>query len=145
MNINIDLLKIDDYNEVSQIWSSIDTVGLRSIDDSREGIHKFLLRNPNTNFVCRQENKIVGVILAGHDGRRGYIYHAAVLESHRNRGLGKKLVKSVINALKKESINKIALVVFSNNDSGNMFWESLGFKIRDDLNYRNLSINRDNI
>jgi ribosomal protein S18 acetylase RimI-like enzyme len=83
--------------------------------------------------------------LCGHDGRRGYIYHTAVNFDYRGRGIGKALINTVVKALKIEDINKVALVVFSSNDIGNKFWQSLGFSRRDDLIYRNLSINEKNI
>ena len=90
------------------------------------------------------ENKIVGVILCGHDGRRGYVYHTAVNNDYRGKGIGKVLVKAVLDALKKEGINKVALVAFVSNDLGNKFWQSIGFHKREDLVYRNLSINEKN-
>lgn len=138
-------MSIEDYDKVNQLWKSTEGMGMRSLDDSFEGIEKFLKRNPTTNFVAQIENNIVGVILCGHDGRRGYIYHTAVNIEYRKIGIGRELVNTAINALKKENINKVALVVFSSNDLGNKFWESLGFIRRDDLIYRNLSINEKNI
>jgi len=143
--MQISLMDIRDYPEVSRIWQTTEGMGLRSLDDTREGIEKFLQRNPRTCFLCRLEDRIAGAILAGHDGRRGYIYHAVVREDFRNRGIGRKLVQSVIESLKSEGINKVAPVVYSRNKEGNRFWESLGFETREDLVYRNLSINADNI
>ena len=83
---------------------------------------------------------MIGVIMAGHDGRRGYIHHTAVLPAYRNRGIAKKLVESAMTALDEEGINKVALVAFSKNDLGNAFWEKTGFIQRDDLVYRNKNI-----
>jgi ribosomal protein S18 acetylase RimI-like enzyme len=143
--MEIRLMSIEDYDRVNQLWKSTQGMGMRSLDDSYEGIEKFLKRNPATNFIAQVENNIVGVILCGHDGRRGYIYHTAVNIEYRGRGIGRTLVNAVINALKKEDINKVALVVFSSNDLGNKFWQSLGFIRRNDLIYRNLSINEKNI
>lgn len=143
--MEIRLMSIEDYDKVNQLWKSTQGMGMRSLDDSYEGIDKFLKRNPATNFIAQVENNIVGVILCGHDGRRGYIYHTAVNIEYRGRGIGRTLVNTVINALKKEDINKVALVVFSSNDLGNKFWQSLGFIRRNDLIYRNLSINEKNI
>jgi len=97
-----------------------------------------------TNFVAEVNNAIVGVILCGNDGRRGYIYHTIVKFNCRKQGIGKALVEAAINALKEEIIYKVALVIFSNNDLGNSFWESVGFTKRDDLIYRNMSINQEN-
>lgn len=138
-------MAISDYDEVYKLWANTAGMGMRSIDDSKQGIEKFLMRNPTTNFVAVADGKIVGVILCSHDGRRGYIYHTAVDIEHRGNGIGKSLVDKVLEALEKEGINKAALVVFKNNDIGNAFWEKIGFEVRNDLNYRNKSINLKNI
>jgi ribosomal protein S18 acetylase RimI-like enzyme len=142
--MEIRLLEIQDYEKVYQLWTNTKGMGMRSIDDSFEGIEKFLKRNPTTNYIAQVEDEIIGVILCGHDGRRGYIYHTAVDSNYRGNGIGKELVNAVVEALKKEEINKVALVVFDSNDLGNKFWQSLGFDKRDDLIYRNLSINENN-
>ncbi len=138
-------MNIDDYDEMFDLWSNTEGMGLRSLDDSKEGISKFLNRNPNTNFICRIDNKLVGAILCGNDGRRGYIYHAVVHKDFQRKNIGTLLVEKVIEALDREGIKKVALVVYSNNLNGNQFWESLGFIDRFDLVYRNLSIDKNNI
>jgi len=137
-------MEIEHFSEVHKIWTATEGMGLRSLDDSKTGIEKFLLRNPNTNFICKIDDEIVGVILSGNDGRRGYIYHTAVKKEYRKRGIGKQLVEKAIRSLKNEGINKVALVVFETNNDGNSFWESLGFQKRCDLVYRNLSLNNEN-
>lgn len=137
-------MKISNYKDIFILWTSTPGMGLRNLDDSKEGIDKFLRRNPTTNFIAEEDGKIVGSILCGHDGRRGYVYHTAVDMRYRGKGIGKKLVNSVINALKREGINKAALVVFTNNEVGNGFWRSMGWEKREDLNYYNLSINKEN-
>lgn len=134
-------MTIEDYDSVYDLWLNTPGVGLNNLDDSREGIEKFLKRNPETCFVAEKDNKIIGVILCGHDGRRAFIYHTAVSESERRRGVGTALVDAVIDALKKEGISKAALVVFSKNELGNSFWEKRGFTAREDLVYRNKIIN----
>jgi ribosomal protein S18 acetylase RimI-like enzyme len=98
-------MKIADYEEVYKLWSGTAGMGLRSLDDSYEGIEKFLLRNPRTNFVVESSNNIIGVILSGHDGRRGYIYHMAVDMLIRRNGIGKLLLNSALDALKNVGIN----------------------------------------
>lgn len=137
-------MKIEDYDNVYQLWANTQGMGMRSLDDSFEGIEKFLKRNPTTNFIAQVEKKIIGVILCGNDGRRGYIYHTAVACDYRGKGIGKALVDVTLDALKNEGINKVALVAFVLNDLGNNFWQALGFDKRDDLIYRNLSINNKN-
>ena len=133
-------MTISDYDGVYHLWLNTPGMGLNSTDDSKEGIENFLKRNPTTNFVAECNNEIVGVIMAGHDGRRGYIYHTAILPSYRNKGLAKQLVDCAMSALDKEGINKAALVAFKKNDIGNGFWEHIGFIERDDLVYRNKNI-----
>lgn len=133
----IRLMTIDDYDAVYDLWINTPGMGLNSIDDSREGIERYLKRNPTTSFVAECDDAIVGVIMAGHDGRRGYIYHTAVLPAYRNQGIAGRLIDSVMAALDKEGINKAALVAFKNNETGNKFWEKRGFTVRDDLVYRN--------
>lgn len=137
---NIRVMSILDYDGVYNLWINTPGMGLNTTDDSREGIEKYLKRNPTSSFVAECDGKIVGVIMAGHDGRRGYIHHTAVLPEYRNQGIAKRLVASAMSALDKEGINKVALVVFEKNEVGNGFWENIGFVHRDDLVYRNKNI-----
>ncbi|MBQ2866434.1 MAG: GNAT family N-acetyltransferase [Clostridia bacterium] len=135
-------MTITDYDSVYALWLSTPGMGLNTTDDSREGVAQFLLRNPATCFVAEAEGEIIGVIMAGHDGRRGYIYHTAVRVDCRRQGVGKALVDAAVQALEKEGIHKVALVAFKRNETGNGFWESMGFILRDDLNYRNKNIHK---
>lgn len=141
MLMNIRKMTISDYDEVYKLWINTPGMGFNNMDDSRGGIEKFLKRNPSTCFVAEDENRIVGAILGGHDGRRGFIYHTAVSAMHRKKGIGSMLVKNVMIAFKAEGINKAALVAFEKNTDGNAFWEKMGFTDRPDLIYRNKSIN----
>ena len=134
-------MTIDDYEKVYELWKSCAGMGLNNLDDSKEGIEKFLKRNPDTCFVADVDNNIVGVNIVGNDGRRGYIYHTAVNPQYRKQGIAKSLVDTAMTALQKIGINKAALVVFDRNEIGNDFWEKMGFTIRDDLIYRNKVLN----
>ena len=131
---------IADYDGVYDLWISTPGMGLNTTDDSREGIARYLRRNPTTCFVAEEAGRIVGVIIAGHDGRRGFIYHTAVRSECRKQGIATQLVEHAMAALEKEGIHKAALVVFERNALGNAFWESIGFEERTDLVYRNRSI-----
>ena len=133
-------MDISDYEQVYELWLSCAGMGLNNLDDSKEGIKRFLDRNPQTCFVALEEQTVAGVIIAGHDGRRGYIYHTAVHPQHRHKGIASKLVDEALKALKAQGINKTALVVFSRNAEGNAFWENVGFTERTDLVYRNKAI-----
>ncbi len=138
--MSIRIMTIDDYEKVYELWMSCAGMGLNNLDDSKEGIEIFLKRNPETCFVADVDNTIVGVIIVGNDGRRGYIYHTAVKPEYRGQGIAKSLVNKAITALQKIGINKAALVVFNRNEIGNDFWEKMGFVIRDDLTYRNKAL-----
>lgn len=138
--MTIRTMTIEDYEAVYELWMSCIGMGLNNLDDSKEGIERFLLRNPETCFVAEEDAETVGVILTGNDGRRGYIYHTAVRPDFRGRGIASALVEAAMEALRSLGINKVALVVFSKNGAGNGFWEKLGFTTRDDLIYRNRAI-----
>ena len=138
--MDIRLMTIEDYDQVYDLWLSCKGMGLNNVDDTREGIEKYLKRNPETSFVAEEDGKIIGVIIAGNDGRRGYIYHTAVHPDHRHQGIGTKLVDAALEALNSVGINKVALVVFSRNEDGNAFWEKIGFSERHDLSYRNKAL-----
>ena len=135
----------DDYDQVHRLWMSIRGFGIRSIDDSREGIERFLKRNPTTSVVAEEDGKIVGAILCGHDGRRGCFYHVCVDEEYRMRGIGKSMVVFAMEALKEEKINKVSLIAFTKNDIGNAFWKEIGWTKREDLNYYDFTLNEENI
>ena len=138
--MNIYKMSIDDYEGVYQLWISTPGMGLNDKDDSYDGISRFLKRNPNTCFIAKKGEQIVGVIISGHDGRRGFIYHTAVAEAYRHQGIATSLLQHACDALKKEGISKVALVVFKTNENGNGFWEKQAFYTREDLNYRNKAL-----
>ncbi|MCR4590659.1 MAG: GNAT family N-acetyltransferase [Lachnospiraceae bacterium] len=145
MNADIRIMKKEDYEGVHALWLSIKGFSIRSIDDSREGVEKFLKRNPDTSIVAEENGEIIGAILCGHDGRRATFYHVCVREDKRKQGIGKAMVVMAMNALKKEKINKVALIAFTKNDVGNAFWKSIGWKQRTDLNYYDFVLNAENI
>ena len=119
--------------------------GIRSIDDSREGIARFLKRNPTTSVVAQVDGKIVGAILCGHDGRRGCLYHVCVHEAYRKHGIGKSMAVACMRALQAEQINKVNIIAFKSNEIGNQFWKGEAWNYREDLNYYDFTLNEDNI
>lgn len=138
-------MTIEDYQGVHDLWMTIRGFGIRSVDDSEEGIAAFLKRNPTTSVVAVEDGKIVGSILCGHDGRRGCFYHVCVADQYRRRGIGKAMAVYAMNALKREHINKVSLIAFAKNDIGNAFWNSIGWTKREDLNYYDFTLNEANI
>ena len=139
------VMTIEDYDQVKELWNSIKGFGIRSMDDSREGVARFLKRNPTTSVVAEEDGKVVGAILCGHDGRRGCLYHVCVHKDYRMRGIGKSMVAFAMEALKKEEINKVSLIAFTKNDIGNAFWKEIAWTKREDLNYYDFTVNEKNI
>ena len=138
-------MTIEDYEGVKKLWLSIKGFAIRSIDDSYEGVEKFLKRNPGCSVISTMGDEVVGAILCGHDGRRGCLYHVCVREDYRRMGIGKSMVVHCMNALKAEKINKVSLIAFSVNDIGNAFWRQLTWTKRADLNYYDFVLNDENI
>ena len=149
MSISIRQVKIEDYDRIFALWNSTEQSkrALNPVDDSREGIEKYLKRNPTTCFLAEVQDgtgdapEVVGVILTGHDGRRALIHHMCVHPSFRREGIASQLVQKAEEALRKEGINRIIGFVFKDNDVANSFWERQGYTLRTNLNYRNKSLN----
>lgn len=149
MSIYIRPVTIEDYDGIFALWNSTEQSkrALNPVDDSREGIERYLKRNPTTCFLALSKDgsgdasEIVGVILTGHDGRRAIIHHLCVHPAFRKEGIASSLVQKAEEALKKEGINKIFGLVFKDNDIANSFWEKMGYTLRTNLNYRNKSLN----
>ena len=138
-------MTLEDYENVHALWMKIKGFAIRSIDDSKEGVERFLNRNPGISVVAEEDGKIVGAILCGHDGRRGCMYHVCVDPEYRLKGIGKSMVVFAMAALRKEKINKVTLIAFTKNDVGNAFWKEIGWTGRKDLNYYDFTLNTANI
>ena len=143
--MNIREMKIEDYEKVFALWKSIKGFGIRSVDDSKEGIERFLKWNPGLSVVAEQDGEIVGAILCGSDGRRGCLYHVCVHKDYRRQGIGKTMVIWCMEKLKELQINKVSLIAFTKNDVGNAFWKEIGWTKREDLNYYDFTLNEKNI
>ncbi len=145
MTIIVREMTMDDYDQVYKLWMTIQGFGIRSIDDSREGVERFLKRNPNMSVVAVQNGRIVGAILCGHDGRTGSFYHVCVAKDYRKHGVGHRMAHFAMRALQAEGINKVSLIAFKSNDLGNGFWRNVGWNERTDVNYYDFVLNEDNI
>ena len=143
MDYTVRLVTAEDYDALYELWSSTEQSrrALNPVDDSREGIERYLKRNPNTCFAAVREGRIIGVILTGHDGRRAIIHHMCVHPDYRRMGIAARLVALAEEALKKEGIQKVFGLVFKDNEAANAFWEQHGYSLRTNLNYRNKSLN----
>ena len=144
MEYTIRPVTIEDYESLFALWNATEQSrrALNPVDDTREGIDRYLKRNPHTCFAAVTEGRIIGVILTGHDGRRGIIHHMCVHPAYRRMGIATRLVSEAEAALKGEGIQKVFGLVFKDNDTANAFWESQGYSLRTNLNYRNKSLHK---
>lgn len=141
----IRIMEPEDYEQVYDLWLRISGFGIRSVDDSKEHIVRFLKRNPTTSFVAVEDGHIVGSLLCGHDGRRGCFYHVCVDEAYRNHGLATKMAQAALASLREEGINKVNLMAFVNNEVGNAFWKDKGWNRREDVNLYEYNLNLSNV
>lgn len=124
---------MEDYHRAYELWSRTPGMGL-SDSDSEDGIRRFLERNPGLSFVAEDEaGEMHGTVLAGHDGRRGFLYHLAVGAACRGQGLGGRLVRSALDALRSQNIVKCHIMVLDHNELGQTFWSGQGWLRRDDI------------
>lgn len=125
-------MTINDYEAAIALWSESEGVRLRNAD-SREGIEKYLLRNPGLSFVAEVEGDLVGTIMAGHDGKRGYVQHLSVADSHRRLGIATRLASLCLEALEREGILKSHLMILPENEAAQQFWANQGWAYRSDI------------
>jgi len=125
-------MTISDYAEIISLWQKTEGVKLRDAD-SLEGIGKYLQRNSGLSFVAVYESNIVGTIMSGHDGKRGYIQHLAVAQEVRSSGIGTELISHCLQALKSEGIDKSHIHVLSNNKLAKEYWSNRGWLERTDI------------
>ncbi len=139
MIITIQPFNIETYEEVLALWQKSEGVGLSGAD-SMENIRSYLERNPGLSFVAFNGSRIVGTVLAGHDGRRGYIHHLAVHPEWRRRGIGRRLVERCLQTLQGVGIQKCHLFIFNDNTGGMVFWKTLGWEHRLDISLMSRTI-----
>lgn len=130
--MQIRAMTIQDYDEVFAMWQ-ITTKRALSKADERDQIERYLLRNAGMSQVAVVDGKIVGTVLAGHDGRRGFIHHMAVLPDYRRRHIGHRLAEKAIEMISRDGIDKTHIFCYQNNETGQNFWKDFGFEKRDDV------------
>lgn len=130
--VTLRAFRIRDYEEVLKLWRRSEGVGLNE-SDTRPAIAAFLRRNPGLSFVAVKHGKIIGAVLCGHDGRRGYLHHLAVARRYRAQGIGLKLVAACLAKLRAADIHKCNIFVYAGHAAGMSFWKHNGWKLREDL------------
>jgi len=126
-------MTIGDYDQVIVLWNAVEGMGM-SDADSRDGIGKFLRRNPDMSCVAERAGAIIGAALCGHDGRRGFIYHLAVDRAYRRHGVGRGIIECCLTQLRAQGLGKCHIVVYADNREGKKFWRKTGWELREDLN-----------
>ena len=129
MGVMVYEMAIADYDEVRELWESSRSIEISDID-SRESITRFLERNPGLSYVARDDGRLVGVVLCGHDGRRGYIDQLVVASSHRRKGIGRSLVSRCLFNLMRIGIRRWNLFVLEDNQDAISFWTEIGWAER---------------
>ena len=122
----------DDYDAVIALWRVTEGIGLSGADE-RDAIAAFLARNPGLSRVAVRGGALLGAVMCGHDGRRGYLHHLAVVPSERGRGLGRELAEACLDELRALGIAKANIFVYGANTEGQAFWRATGWFGREDL------------
>jgi len=133
-------MDIKDYIKIISLWKSSKEIILYNYDDSRKNIKKFLEKNPNTCFIVKDNEEIIGTIMGGNDGRRGLIYHLFIKSCYREKGIGQKLLEKTEKGFRKEGIGKIYLLVMKKNTAGNIFWDKNEYKFDEKAHFRSKRI-----
>jgi ribosomal protein S18 acetylase RimI-like enzyme len=123
-------MTVRDHAPVLRLWKSVPGMGLDSLADSKRGIALFLKRNPGFSLVALSDGRVVGAVLCGHDGRKGYLYHVAVAPGWQGKGIGQAMVKQALKALQQSGIGRADVHVFRGNRQGRKFWEKIGWRER---------------
>lgn len=133
MNTRIRAMVIDDYPAVLDLWQRSEGIGLNE-SDTREAVDAYLRRNPGMSAVSESDaDVIVGAVLCGHDGRRGYLHHLAVEPAFRRHGLGRQLLAWSFERFQEAGVPRCNILVFQDNESGADFWSHNGWNARTDL------------
>lgn len=134
MDISYRKFELNDFDKALQLWSKDQGLELGP-GDSRSEFEYFVARNPDSSFVAISSGNLVGSILCGQDGRRGYIYHLYVAPDFRRRGIAQQLVNKSIKSLLAVGIHRCLNRVFKNNSKGNLFWVEEGWSKLENLNF----------
>ncbi len=141
MSIMIREMKVGDYDSIRKIWEEIPGLKLEEAD-SKKGIEKYLTLNPNLSYVASSGGKVIGTVLCGQDGRRGYLQHLCVIDEYRKFGIGSQLLDAAIDRFKELGLHEVRIFVFKDNQVGNEYWAEKGWIVRDDIYVRSLNLGK---
>ena len=133
MSTEIREIQIEDYDDLIAFWQTLDGILLNDAD-SRENIERYLKRNPGMSFVAHDGEQVVASAMAGHDGRRGYIFHVGVAPGYRRYGLARTILGMCYDRLREAGIAKCYIFLLKDNDSGEEYWNSQGWSACNEYN-----------
>ena len=137
--MRLEAIQPADYDAVEKLWRESDGVGLRA-DETRHWLARYLERNPGMSWLARDGSDVIGAVLGGHDGRRGYLYHLAIAASHRRRGIARALVAASLEVMAKHGIVRATVFVYDDNAAALDFWRTSGWHDRVDLRMMQKSV-----
>ena len=126
--VTVERMRPGDIAGVRRLWGATEGIGIGTSDAPRR-IRAYLRRNPGLSFVAKRGGVVVGAVLCGHDGRRGYMHHLAMARECRRRGVGERLVRRCLRALARIGILRCNAYLFASNRRGRKFWENRGWKV----------------
>ena len=128
--ITIEDFTMDDYALVHVLWQRAGMF-MRPSDDRSATLLK-LTRDPDLFLVARDpERRIVGTVMGGWDGRRGYVYHLAVSPSRLREGIGTALMDELEARLRERGALKAKLQILNDNDISRAFFRARGYELED--------------
>jgi len=139
MTFDISPFRIEFYDQVFALWQQCEGIGL-SEADAREHIQTYLERNPGMSFIATSGNAVIGAVLCGHDGRRGFIHHLAVHSAYRRQGLARQLIERCLAELAEVGIQKCHIFILNTNSQGIEFWRRTGWFLRTDISLMSKNI-----
>ncbi len=133
--VTIEAMKSADYDEAMNLWKATPGLGVSAGFDTPERVAAYLARNPGLSMVARDEGRLVGTVLCGHDGRRGSLYHMIVSPEHRGHGLARQMVERCLDGLRAEGIRSAFLFVHAGNQAAAAFWAGIGWQVVPNVQY----------
>jgi len=129
-------LRSEDLEDALNLWKISFAAGFSSSFDKRDVLERYLIRNPGLSTAAFvKDNRLIGALLCGHDGRRGSIYHTAVYPDYRGMNIGRKMEARALEKLRDEGITTGFLFINVKNPGSKEFWETIGWSVAEEVRY----------
>ena len=128
--MKIRLYQSSDKNDVIALWKQV-FHPQTPYNDPESVINMKVKQDDDFFFVAEDKQHIIGTIMIGFDGHRGWLYSLAVHSQHRRKGVGTLLVNEALKKLKKIECLKVNLQINADNHEVVKFYKKLGFSVED--------------